>query len=83
MQAEQCLADLDPTAGRTGLLDDARRLLGRARTDLEYRTSDELLDDLPGLLDMLQRTVFQAGDALSSRYFHRGAAHSWTADVDA
>jgi uncharacterized alpha-E superfamily protein len=82
-QAERCLADLDPSAGRTGLVDDARRYLGRARTDLEYRTSDELLDDLPELLDMLQRTVFQAGDALSGRYFHRGAAVSWTADAEA
>ena len=82
-QAERCLADLDPSAGRTGLVDDARRLLGRARTDLEYRTSDELLDDLPQLLDMLQRTVSQAGDALSSRYFHRGAAVAWTADAEA
>jgi uncharacterized alpha-E superfamily protein len=83
-QAERCLIDLDPSAGRTGLVDDARRLLGRARTDLEYRTSDELLDELPELLDMLQRTVSHAGDALSSRYFHRGgAAHSWTAEVDA
>lgn len=81
-QAERCLADLDPSAGRTGLVDDARRFLGRARTDLEYRTSDELLDDLPQLLDMLQRTVAQAGDALSSRYFHRGAAVSWTADAE-
>jgi uncharacterized alpha-E superfamily protein len=82
-QAERCLVDLDPSAGRTGLVDDARRLLGRARTDLEYRTSDELLHELPELLDMLQRTVSSAGDALSSRYFHRGAAHSWTAEVDA
>ena len=82
-QAEQCLADLDPSAGRTGVVDDARRLLGRARTDLQYRTNEELLSDLPELLDMLQRSVSQAGDALSARYFLRGAARTWTADVDA
>ena len=83
VQAEQCLADLDPTAGRTGLVDDARRVLGRARTDLEYRTSVELVDELPDLLDMVQRAVLQAGDALSARYFHLEAARTWTADADA
>ncbi len=82
-QAEQCLTDLAPSAGRSGLVDDAARLLGRARTDLQYRTSDELLDDLPELLDMLQLTVLEAGEALSARYFHLGAAVSWTVDADA
>jgi uncharacterized alpha-E superfamily protein len=83
LQAEQCLADLDPSAGRTGLVDDARRLLGRARTDLEYRTREELVHDLPELLDMLQRTVSLAGDALGARYFHVSADVTWTADADA
>ena len=83
VQAETCLAELDPRAGRAGLDDSARRLLGRARTDLEFRTSDELLRELPELLDMLQRTVSLAGDAVSARYFHQGAALAWRAEVEA
>ena len=35
--AEECLAQLQPGAGRAGLDDEARRILGRARTDLEFR----------------------------------------------
>lgn len=60
VQAETCLSELDPTAGRTGVDDAARRALGRARTDLEFRVSEELLHDLPGLLDVLQRTCAPA-----------------------
>ena len=83
VQAEACLADLDPSAGRSGLVDSSRRTLGRARTDLEFRTRQELLDDLPEMLDMLQRSVGAAGDALSERYFYQGAALAWRAEVDA
>jgi uncharacterized alpha-E superfamily protein len=80
-QAEVCLAELDPTAGRTGMEDPGRRILGRARADLAFRTSDELLADLPQVLDMLQRQVHAAGEALSSRYFHRDVMLSWTAEA--
>lgn len=83
VQAEACLADLDPTAGRTGLEDSARRILGRARADLAYRTPEELLTQLPAALDMLQSTVSLAGDAVAARYFHRGQMLSWQADVNA
>lgn len=77
--AEQCLAELDPTAGRTGVDNAARRLVGRARTDLEFRLADELLADLPALLDRTQATCSSVGDAVSSRFFHREAALAWAA----
>ncbi|MBC7373628.1 MAG: alpha-E domain-containing protein [Frankiales bacterium] len=80
VQAETCLSELDPTAGRTGVDDQARRLLGRARTDLEFRMADDLLVDLPQLLDSLQRTCSQVGDAVSRRYFHRGGALAWSVE---
>jgi uncharacterized alpha-E superfamily protein len=78
--AEQCLADLDPTAGRTGVDNVARRLVGRARTDLEFRLSDDLLADLPALLDRMQTTCSAVGDAVSRRYFHREAHLAWAAE---
>ncbi|MCW2544041.1 MAG: hypothetical protein JWM40_1593 [Frankiales bacterium] len=80
VQAEACLTELDPTAGRTGVDDMARRLLGRARTDLEFRVSSDLLSDLPHLLDMLQVTCADVGSAVTGRYFHHTAALSWTAE---
>jgi len=81
VQAETCLAELDPTAGRTGVDDQARRLLGRARTDLEFRVADDLLVDLPALLDSLQQTCSQVGDAVSRRYFHHAGALAWSAEA--
>jgi uncharacterized alpha-E superfamily protein len=78
--AEQCLAELDPTAGRTGVDNVARRLVGRARTELEFRLSDDLLADLTGLLDRMQGTCSAVGDAVSSRFFHREAHLAWAAE---
>ena len=59
-QAEECLAQLQPGAGRAGLDDEARRILGRARTDLEFRRVHELVADLPAHLASLQ-TCCSAG----------------------
>jgi len=81
VQAEQILAELDPTAGRTGVDNVARRLVGRARTDLEFRLSDDLLSDLTALLDRMQTTGSAVGDAVSRRYFHREAHLSWAAEA--
>jgi uncharacterized alpha-E superfamily protein len=80
VQAESCLTELDPTAGRVGFDDVGRRLLGRARTDLEFRLSSDLLRDLPFLLDMLQSTCADVGSAVAGRYFHHTAALAWTAE---
>ncbi len=50
----RCLADLEPAracrrAG-PGSRPTRSRIVGRARTDLEFRGADELLDDLPAVL---------------------------------
>ncbi len=80
MQAERCLTELDPTAGRTGVDDISRRMLGRARTDLEFRLAEDLFADLPSLLDGLQKTCSDVGDAVSHRYFHHAGALAWSAE---
>jgi uncharacterized alpha-E superfamily protein len=79
-QAEQCLVELDPSAGRAGFDDEARRLLGRARTDLEFRVSSDLVEQLPDLLDGLQATCHAVGDAVTRRYFRSGVPMSWAVE---
>ena len=76
--AERCLADLDPRAGgRAGSQEEARRVLGRARNQLEFAHVGELLSDLPANLRSLQVACAEAGDALTRRFFHQAAAVNW------
>jgi uncharacterized alpha-E superfamily protein len=77
--AETCLAELDPMMGRTGLDDEARRILGRARTDLEFQHTSDLLRDLPTHLARVQAGCSEAATAIGHRYFHHTAAIEWTA----
>jgi len=77
--AEACLESLDPLTSRTGLDDEARRIVGRARTDLEFRRAAELLRDLPTHLAHIQVACSDAGTAVASRYFRQTAPIEWTA----
>ena len=80
-QAEECLAQLQPGAGRAGLDDEARRILGRARTDLEFRRVHELVADLPSHLGALQASCSDAGDAVARRFFRQSAPQEWNLEV--
>ena len=80
-QAEECLAELGPGAGRAGLDDEARRILGRARTDLEFRRVHELLADLPAYLHALQAACSDAGDAVARRFFRQSAPQQWSLEI--
>jgi uncharacterized alpha-E superfamily protein len=75
--AEQCLAELDPRSTRAGVADEARLILGRARTDLEFRRSASLLRDLPDQLAALQQACYDAGTAVAQRYFRQLPAMEW------
>src|SRR6266545_662479 len=70
-KAESCLEELErgPSA-RIGASAEASRLLGKARSDLEFLRPADLLDDLIGRLQGLQTTVRDVGEALSRQYFH-------------
>ena len=78
-EAEAALADLDRQQARTGNDDEARRLLGRAAADLEYRRLDELLAELPLHLGELQSTVAAAASAIADRYFRQTRPMEWSA----
>jgi uncharacterized alpha-E superfamily protein len=75
--AEHCLTELQPLVGRTGVADEARRALGRARTSIEYGRPEELLERMPTHLDMLQGAVVVASDAVARRYFRAGEPMAW------
>lgn len=80
-QAADCLAELQPGSSRAGFEDEARRILGRARTELEFRRVHELVADLPAHLLALQRACAAAGDAVGGRFFRQGAALEWSLEV--
>ena len=75
--AEQALAELDSGGRRTGFESDAQRQLGTARVSLEYRRPSEVLEDLPGRMAELQRTLNHAGMAIAQRYFEGAAPAQW------
>jgi uncharacterized alpha-E superfamily protein len=81
--AENCLTELQPLVGRAGVADEARRALGRARTEIEYGTPEHLLDAMPAHLEMLQEAVAIASDAVARRYFRTGSPVIWHREATA
>jgi uncharacterized alpha-E superfamily protein len=79
--AETSLQHLDPVRGRSGASEEARRVIGRVRTGLEYQGSAELLADLPAEMERIQRACSQASDAVLRRYFPQSAATHGVAEV--
>ncbi|MFL6127847.1 MAG: alpha-E domain-containing protein [Mycobacteriales bacterium] len=76
---DEALGRLDPSSGRTGGLgDDARRVIGRVRTDLEFLPLDQLLDGLPERLHRIQRGMSHVSEAVAGRYFATPAVLGWT-----
>jgi uncharacterized alpha-E superfamily protein len=76
---EEALGRLDPPSGRTGGLgDDARRVIGRVRTDLEFLPLDQLLEGLPDRLHRIQRGMSQVSEAVARRYFASSAVLGWS-----
>jgi len=76
-RAEECLRDIDPRGGRVGVVDQAQRLLGQIRSELEYRPIIELMDDLPGHMENVQSVTSAASDAIRLRYFPTSAVPVW------
>jgi len=79
-QAETCLQELDNRpAARVGARAEALRLLGHARSELEFLRPEKLLDDLPAQLLGLQGCIRDVGEAVSQQYFHSAPWVAWTA----
>ena len=56
----------------------AQRLLGRARSELEFVQPGVLLESLDSRLAGLQRTCRDVGEALSLQYFHVTPWVAWS-----
>lgn len=63
---------------RLGATAEARRLLGRARSELEFMQPGVLLESLETRLGGLQKTCREVGDALALQYFHSAPWVAWT-----
>ncbi|MFD0362921.1 alpha-E domain-containing protein [Nocardia sp. GCM10030253] len=77
--AEDCLAELDqrPTS-RVGARHEAQRLLGRARSELEFLPPGVLLEDLQNRLLLLQKNFREVSEAIALQYFHAAPWVAWT-----
>jgi uncharacterized alpha-E superfamily protein len=63
---------------RVGATGEAQRLLGRARSELEFLQPGLLLDSLEDRLAGLQRSCREIGEALALEYFHSAPWVAWT-----
>ncbi|OLT96834.1 alpha-E domain-containing protein [Mycobacterium syngnathidarum] len=63
---------------RLGATAEAQRLLGRARSELEFLQPGALLESLDGRLAGLQKTCRDVGEALALQYFHSAPWVAWT-----
>jgi len=77
--AEHNLEDLlhNPQS-RVGATTEAQRLLGQARSGLEFVQPGELLESLDNRLAALQTTCRDVGDALALQYFHAAPWVAWS-----
>ncbi len=75
---EEALTRLDPGAGRIGAGNDARRAIGRTRTELEFLPTELIFEDLPERLHQLQMVMSEVSDAVSRRFFGSSATVGWS-----
>lgn len=66
------------SADRDGPGAEARRLLGRARSELEFVRPRAVLDNLENRLAALQATCHDVGETLTSQYFRPTMWVAWT-----
>jgi uncharacterized alpha-E superfamily protein len=76
-RAEQCIENLESSGQRAGFQNEAQRLLGRMRAELEYRSLSDVMADLPTEMERLQRACALATEAVTRRYFAGAEALSW------
>jgi uncharacterized alpha-E superfamily protein len=77
--AEHSLDELDHRPhSRVGATAEAQRLLGRARSELEFLRPGVLLESLEERLGAIQQTCRELGGALAQQYFHSAPWVAWS-----
>lgn len=80
-RAENCLREIEPRESRVGPSDQAQRLLGQIRSELEYRPISDILEDLTLHMDNVQSATSAASEAIRQRYFPTLVAPSWVGET--
>ncbi len=75
--AERCLARLDTSEDYNRTDYDARRSLGRVRSDLEFQPLLSLLHNLPEEMQRVQRGCSEASDAIRMKFFPSATDDEW------
>lgn len=76
--AEEILVGLEPGLQRVGFKDDAHRIIGEARTALEFHHAVDLIAVLPEHPDNVQAACARASEAVSTKYFSHAVEASWS-----
>ena len=77
--AEHSLDELDRRPhSRVGATAEAQRLVGRARSELEFLRPGVLLESLEERLGAIQQTCRELGEALALQYFHSAPWVAWS-----
>jgi uncharacterized alpha-E superfamily protein len=77
VSAERCLDDLSDPISRGDRADQAHRVLGMIRSELEFAPTAELFEDLYHLMERVQSACSVASDAVTRRYFPHGVVTEW------
>ena len=80
LQAEECLRGIDPAVA-FGSVDRAQRVLGRLRSELEYRPIGDIVRQLSESMEEVQVGVSMASDAIRERYFPSIAMPVWIGEA--
>lgn len=80
-RADQALRDIDPSANRVGQMDEAQRLLGQVRSELEFTPISRLIGELPVHMERIETAVSAASEAVRQRYFPTIALPVWIGEI--
>lgn len=80
-KAETTLTLIEPGIKRNSMTDQARLALGRARTNLEYQTIQDILGDLPNQMQQVQSACATASDLIRDRFFLPASSIMWSQEA--
>jgi uncharacterized alpha-E superfamily protein len=79
-RAEESMREIEPRNDRVGTKDQAQRLLGQIRSQMEYRPIFDILDNLPAQMSSVQDATSAASEAIRQRYFPENVAPTWSGE---